>query len=135
MEIKRIHWQETIPIRHKFLWPREQPEFCHVEGDAQAWHFGGFVNEQLVSVGSVYPHGECARLRKFATITEYQGKGIGSKLLAEVFSTAKKNGVVCLWCNARESAISFYERFGMKPKGNKFFKETVPYYKLNVELK
>ncbi len=135
MKIQKIHWKETIPIRQQVLWPNEPPEFCHVEGDTEAYHYGAFVNEKLVSVGSVFPEGRSARLRKFATITEYQGKGIGSKLLTEVISAAKKNGISHLWCDARESALNFYSRSGMKPEGNTFLKATIPHCRLSINLR
>lgn len=41
-----------------------------------------------------------------------------------------------LWCDARENAIKFYEKFGMKlgNEGARFFKEDVPYVKLEMDL-
>ncbi|GAB3369650.1 GNAT family N-acetyltransferase [Azotobacter armeniacus] len=85
VDIRRINWQETIHLRHKVLWPKESPEFCHIEGDENAWHFGAFISERLVSVASVYPDGNIARLRKFATDRPYQEKGIGTALLNAYF--------------------------------------------------
>ncbi|MFW6362424.1 MAG: GNAT family N-acetyltransferase [Spirochaeta sp.] len=134
MEIRRIQWQDTIELRHRVLWPTRNQTFCHVEGDADAWHFGAFLPEGLVSVASVYPEGETARLRKFATAHEHQRKGIGTQMLTHILSDLRDNGFSQFWCDARESAMSFYERFGMKPEGERFFKEDIPYYKMSVQL-
>jgi len=135
LEIRRIEWQEAIPLRHRILWPNESPEFCRVEGDEDAWHFGAFLPEGLVSVASVYLAVNVARLRKFATAAEYQGKGIGSALLKHILVELADNGVCYFWCDARESAMGFYERFGMKPEGDRFYKGAVPYFRMSVELK
>ena len=135
MDIRRIQWQETIPLRHKVLWPNQNPEYCYVEGDENAWHFGVFVHEALVSVASVYPDGEIIRLRKFATTTEHQGKGIGTALLQHILAELAKSNVEVFWCDARETAIGFYERFGMSTEGERFYKGPVPYFKMSVLLR
>ncbi|WP_461537054.1 GNAT family N-acetyltransferase [Spongorhabdus nitratireducens] len=134
MEICRIQWQETIPLRHAVLWPEKAPEFCHVEGDKDAWHFGAFHAGRLVSVASVYPDGDSARLRKFATATGLQGQGIGTRMVEHILSELKRNGFSRFWCDARESAMGFYQRFGMKPYGERFYKSDVPYFKMSVPL-
>lgn len=134
MQIHRIHWQETIPLRHAVLWPGRSPEFCQVEGDEGAWHFGAFVAEGLVSVASVYPEGRSARLRKFATASEFQRKGIGTRMLEHILAELKSHGIERFWCDARESARGFYERFGMRPEGERFHKGDVPYFRMGVRL-
>ncbi len=78
MEVKKITWEETIPIRHQVLWPDKNPEFCIVEGDARALHYGIFLEAELVCVASIYVSENPARLRKFATLQEYQNQGVGS---------------------------------------------------------
>ncbi|NQZ05594.1 MAG: GNAT family N-acetyltransferase [Algicola sp.] len=138
MHIKEITWQQTIPIRHKVLWPDKPPEFCHIEDDNDGWHFGYYVGDDLVGVASVYPSGSVtgndARLRKFATLASSQGKGIGTKLLNHIILTLKNRGITLFWCDARETATGFYERFGLHKQGSRFFKSTVPYFKMSVEL-
>ena len=130
--IKEIHWKDTIPIRHKVLWPDKPVEFCHIENDDDGWHFGCYVNEKLVSVASVYPNEENARLRKFATLEEYQGLGIGTELLSYIILMLKEKGVKRFWCDAREQATGFYGRFGMECEGSRFFKSAVPYFKMSM---
>ena len=48
MVIRDISWEQTIPLRHSILWPNKPPEYCHVEGDRDALHFGAFTNDELV---------------------------------------------------------------------------------------
>lgn len=134
MQIQNITWQDTIAIRHRVLWPGESPAFCQVEGDETAWHFGVFLNGELVSVASVFSDGDGARLRKFATLTECQGKGIGSALLRHVLTVVQEAGFTHFWCDARESASGFYQKFGLRTEGCVFYKGDVPYSRMGVAL-
>jgi len=134
IQIQKITWQQAIPVRHKVLWPDKSPEFCHVEGDKEGWHFGAFLGDQLVAVASIYFDGCSARLRKFATLVEYQGQGIGKALLTEVIGVLRTEGIKLFWCDARESAMGFYQPFGMQAEGERFYKGPVPYFKMSLSL-
>ena len=142
IEIKPIHWQDTIAIRHAVLWPQHPPEFCHVSDDETGLHFGGFYhsvgdteNDQAcVCVASVYLEGQRARLRKFATLAAYQGQGIGGQMLQYIQQALQQHGVNLLWFDARESAIGFYERQGFSTYGERFYKEDVAYRKMQRTL-
>lgn len=134
MDIRAISWEQTIPLRHEVLWPSKPPEYCHVEGDEDGLHFGAFVNEVLVSVASVYLNQDKARLRKFATDARYQNQGIGTKMLMHIIQSIKGSQADYFWCDARETALDFYKRFGMCPRSERFYKADVAYYKMEVAL-
>jgi len=134
MKIRSISWEQTIPIRHDVLWPDKSPEYCHVEGDSSALHYGAFINDELVCVASVYLESDRARLRKFATKADFQNQGIGSQMLMFILSSLKNTQARTFWCDARESALGFYQRFSMKPYGKRFYKSDIPYFKVEVEL-
>ena len=134
MDIRTISWEQTIPLRHSVLWPSKPPEFCHIDGDTEGVHFGVFVNEVLICVASVYVQQNKARLRKFATNEHYQNQGVGSKLLEHMINYFKDSKIECFWCDARETALGFYKRFGMSKCGERFYKEDVPYFKMEVAL-
>jgi len=134
VDVVRISWQEALPIRHQVLWPTKPESFCRIEGDEAAWHFGAFVDGELVCCASVFVSGQDARLRKFATLTSFQGKGIGSKVIETVFSELKRQHCRYFWCDARESALSFYRRLGMTETGERFYKSKEPYFKMSIEF-
>ncbi|KAK7749076.1 hypothetical protein SLS62_008471 [Diatrype stigma] len=75
-----------------------------------------------------------ARFRKFATAASSQGKGIGSALLAHTIEAAARAGAKTIWCDARQSALPFYRRFGMDAAGEVFFKGDVPYLRMSKRL-
>ncbi len=132
MEIQQVTLEEALPIRQCVLWPDKPASFCIVEGDDTATHFGAVIEEQLVCVASVYINGCEARLRKFATLPEYQGIGIGSKVIEHVISELKRLNAKHFWCDARTTALGFYQRFGMDIEGEQFEKSGVSYFKMSV---
>ena len=88
MDIRSILWDEALPIRHEVLWPNKPLQFCKVDGDETAKHYGAYLNDKLVSVASIYMDGRVARLRKFATLAVFQGRGIGSKLINHILNVS-----------------------------------------------
>lgn len=140
MKIITLNWQETIPIRHRVLWPNEAPEFCQVEGDQDALHFGVTIDEEIICVASIYIEnnpkatGKTARLRKLATLPDFQGKGVGSFMLEHLVSSLKKQSINYLWFDARESALKFYLGCGFSPFGERFYKKEVAYFKMHAKL-
>ncbi|WP_119010271.1 GNAT family N-acetyltransferase [Vibrio superstes] len=135
MQIRLISPKATLPIRHRVLWPSKPIEFCQVKEDNLGIHFGVFENDILLCVASVFITDAEARLRKFATLHEHQGRGIGTRMIDHIIESLKQEGVTYFWCDARESAQEFYARFGMQKQGERFFKSGEPYFKMSVELK
>lgn len=134
MNIVEIKWQDTIAVRHQVLWPDKAPEFCRVEGDEQALHFAVLENQEIICVASLYVNENSARLRKFATLDAFQGKGIGSTMIDHLINNLKQQGIHYLWFDARESALGFYQRFGFETTGELFYKSDVAYYKMYKNL-
>jgi len=134
MDIRNIMWHEALPIRHEMLWPNKPLLFCKVEGDETASHYGVYHNDKLVSVASIYIKNRDARLRKFATLTGFQGRGIGSSLITHIMTDLNANGIESFWCDARKTAVSFYKKFGMEQQGLEFNKSGVLYFKMEVSL-
>jgi len=92
LKIISLERQDTIAVRHKVLWPSKDPVFCAVDGDQDGSNFGVVEDDALVCVASIYFSGDSARLRKFATLQEYQGKGIGSAMLEYILSILTGKG-------------------------------------------
>ncbi|HHF2940589.1 TPA: GNAT family N-acetyltransferase [Vibrio diabolicus] len=132
MDIRKVTTAEVLPIRHLALWPNKSPSFCEVEGDDSATHYGAYADGKLVCVASVYNNGHKARLRKFATLPEYQGQGIGTKVIESLVRDLKREKVSYFWCDARTSALSFYQKFGLCVEGEEFHKSNVAYFKMSV---
>lgn len=134
IEIQKVNADETLSIRHLVLWPGKSADFVKVPEDELGFHFGLYVNARLVSVISLFADGNSMRFRKFATLPDFQGKGLGSQLLEHSIEFARQNQFQRMWCDARTDAFGFYERFGFTKFSEPFFKEDIEYYKIEKAL-
>jgi len=116
------------------LWPDQPAAFSHLPDDPVGHHFGAFRHDELVAVISLFVEGPTAQFRKFATRPDCQGQGIGSALLRHTFAEAARLGALTCWCNARLATLPFYQRFGLKAVGAIFYKEAIPYVRLQRAL-
>lgn len=113
IDIRTIPYQSTWPIRHAVMWPDKPFDFVILPEDESGHHLGLFVGTELISIVSVFFSSNEAQFRKFATVTDQQGKGYGSKLLQHLMSELESQGLERIWCNARVEKSSYYERFGL----------------------
>ncbi|EGG95188.1 acetyltransferase, GNAT family protein [gamma proteobacterium IMCC1989] len=140
IEIREIPLDDRLlGIRQTVLWPDKALSSLRVAGDENALHFGCFLGRKLsenklVGVASIYITQHTARLRKFATLADYQHQGIGSTLLSYIVDVIGTKDVSYFWCDARASATLFYEKFGMQKEGDIFYKSTIPYYRMSKEI-
>ncbi len=134
MQIKTISCNETLEIRQRVLWPEKTVQECLVDGDEHACHFGVFINVGLVGVASTFDTNGVVRLRKFAVDTKYQGKGLGSALFNHALEHSRHDGARVFWCDARETAVDFYKKYGMRVEGEQFYKSEIPYRRMSIEL-
>ena len=96
-----------------------------VEG---AFHLGArSVDGTLVGVASFSPQATEHRpdrtayqLRGMAVLESQQGLGVGRRLLDEAARRLRDRGVQVLWANGRDSALGFYEHWGMEVVGDGF---------------
>lgn len=131
MKVLRISAQDAYPIRQQVLVPNHELKKAKFENDDDediSFHLGAFKDSKLVSVASFFyernPLFEDLhqyQLRGMATLPEHQGQGLSSELLTTAFPIIKQNFCSLLWCNARESAVGYYEKVGFKKKDDKVF--------------
>ncbi|MDX5593435.1 GNAT family N-acetyltransferase [Pseudovibrio sp. SPO723] len=132
--INRITADVALPIRHRVLWPDLPMDAARVSEDDTGLHFGAYYKSWLVGVASIFLNEGGARLRKFAVLTEYQGHGIGSTLVLYTIEQVEALGASEFWCDARQTAIPFYERFGMRVDSDPFDKRGVAYVRMSRPL-
>lgn len=134
IEIKEIEASETWPLRHKVMWPNKPIDFVVLPNDEKGLHFGLFEKDILVSVVSLFVDGKEGQFRKFATDDYFQGRGYGTKLLNHLIVDAKKLNIKSLKCNARTTAIGFYQRFGMKVASDTVRKNGKDYVMMELDF-
>ena len=129
MEILRINATETYPIRHQMLRSSFSYEECYFPGDndEQTFHLGVCIDNKFVSIASFYyerhpqlPGEHHYRLRGMSTLPTYQKRGLSYALLETAFPIISQNMCTLVWCNARASAVGFYEKLGLDKTGEEF---------------
>ncbi len=126
--------EETWELRHKVMWPDKNLDYIKLKDDTLGRHFGLFIDEELVSVISIFVEADEVQFRKFATLENLQGKGYGTMLLQFVMQEAKKLGAKRLWCHARKNKIDFYKRFGLEESGETNSKDGFEYAIMSKKL-
>lgn len=121
--IKKISFKETYPIRHEVMWPDKDLDYIKVDGDETADHYGYYDGKDLVAVISVFNTDSGYQFRKFATLENYQRRGIGSQLLSYVLDHYQGS----IWCNARLEKTAYYKKFGMVQTDRTFIRGNKEY--------
>jgi ribosomal protein S18 acetylase RimI-like enzyme len=121
--IKIISVEDVLPLRSSEL--REgkiAPQHMRYPTDKAegSLHLGYFIKGQLVSILSIHRQqygqykGEGYQMRGVATIGQYRGQGIGTKMLNFALIYLQDQNADYLWCNGRKRALKFYQRAGFE---------------------
>lgn len=133
MTIKQISVAETIPIRHAVLRKNKPIETCYFTGDylESTFHLGVFLDNNLAGICTLVNNEKVIgqklyayQLRGMAILDQFQGNKLGKSLMEFLPEFLKTNKILNIWCNARVSAVDFYQKFGFKAYGESF---EIPY--------
>jgi GNAT superfamily N-acetyltransferase len=106
---------------------------------AEVVHFGVLdFDERVVSTCLIFPDpfpggrfGDSGwHLRQMATHPDHRGHGHGLAVLDSVVDYVAQHSGGVLWCDARQTAIPFYERSGFSPDGELFIEHAIPHLRL-----
>lgn len=126
-EIKEIDYNKVLHIRHIVMWPNKPFDYIKLPNDEKGKHFGLSVDENLISIISIFENENKIQFRKFATLNECQGGGYGTKLLNYIIDLTQKQKFDKIWCNARVDKANFYLKFGLKKTDMCFKKGGIEY--------
>ena len=126
--IKEINATDTYAVRQPVLRNGKPIENCHFTGDdlPTTKHFG-IQTDILIGVISLFENKNELftnevqfQIRGMAILEDFQGLGLGEKLISysEKYITSEKNTLI--WFNARVLAVGFYEKMNYQKKGNSF---------------
>ncbi|WP_200897660.1 GNAT family N-acetyltransferase [Paenibacillus wulumuqiensis] len=122
MLIQPVTLEQVWQLRHQVMWPDRELDYVKLKDDDQGRHYGLLVGGQLISVISLFIDHNEAQFRKFATLTDRQGKGYGSYLLSYVLQEVEQAGIRRIYCNARAEKTGFYSKFGLAPTEESFIR-------------
>lgn len=119
--IQFITVKQTLPLRSRVLREGRPFDQCTFAEDGQpgSFHIGSFRNDDVTGIASYYPkdldgqRGRGFQLRGMAIAPDLQRAGAGRAILNFGEAHIRSEQLAdYLWCNARVSAIPFYERDG-----------------------
>jgi len=134
LDIRKINTTETLSLRKALLRPHLTPEQCIYPGDddSTTCHLGGFIDDSLMSIVSIYQRGlpgqESKRgyqFRALAIVDGLRSRGYGLILLHAVEQYARDNAADYLWANAHMTAVEFYRKAGYTIDDKEFIVEGV----------
>jgi phosphoribosylformimino-5-aminoimidazole carboxamide ribotide isomerase len=134
MPIQPVSLNEVWAMRQAVMYPQESISFVQLEDDEKGLHWGLYDSGELVSVISVFDRNGSVQFRKFATRTNWQGKGYGTSLLQHVMDWAHQQGKNNIWCNARLTATGIYKKFGMQAVGKTWQRYGLDFIKMEKQL-
>ena len=107
-----------------------------LEGEENQLHFGilNFDNKLIACVSVKIIDEKHYKIRQMAVSDNFQGKGLGVRLIRHVECELFKKGVSILSLHARESAISFYEKLEFHTSGNLFDEVGIPHIKMQKKV-
>ncbi|MDR3712155.1 MAG: 1-(5-phosphoribosyl)-5-[(5-phosphoribosylamino)methylideneamino]imidazole-4-carboxamide isomerase [Puia sp.] len=130
MQIKEAPLDQVLKMRQTVMYPYLPLEEVRIKEDPIGTHIGLYVEEELVSVISVFVEGDEMRFRKFATQTHLQRRGYGTQLFLHVLKLAETLQCRKLWCLARVSVKGFYEKYGFKTVGDVQYNKGIDFIKM-----
>jgi len=131
-----IPYTEVLKIRQQVLWPDKSIEFVKMPFDKSdnIMHFGIKKYNKLVSVVSINVDANEMQICQFATLPEYQGKGLGKVLMSHIFYKVNEYNIQKLWCNSREEKSGFYQKFGLKKTGVTYNRNNINIIQMELNI-
>lgn len=132
--IEQITQELTWPIRQKELNPESSISAVKLADDDLGMHLGLFHNNKLITVVSLFQKDNILQFRKFATDSQYQNMGFGKQMMEYILHYAQQQNITKIWCNARCTATSFYQKFGFVLTPKLFTKNNISYIVMVKEI-
>ena len=101
-----------------------------LSSDKDYIHIAGFLKDELCATAMLVLEEEKLRMKRVAIKTEYQNRGLGSRLVEYCEFYAQQHGFEEIFCHARETAIPFYLKNHYLPPGEFFDENTTPPQKM-----
>lgn len=124
---------ETLDLRNRILRNNAGEEFAHFDEDSLpgVFHVGYQTENQVVCTATFIPvcraefEGKGFQLRGMATDANFSGTGCGTAVIKFAISFLHERNVDYIWCNARKTAVEFYEKLGFTVTSNEFMIENI----------
>jgi len=124
-------YQQSLEIRDEVFVIEQgvSPELEIDEYEADAIYYLLFEGDEPVATARYRETSEGVKLERFAVLQEYRHNGYAGEILNHILADLKEENKP-IYLHAQEQVISFYERFGFKKVGTRFFEAGIPHFKM-----
>ena len=136
LSIRPVSAADVMPLRHRVLRQGKPLMNAAYEGDdaEPTFHLAAFEDGEVVGVASFMREPmpgrkdvPAWRLRGMAVEERLRGRQVGKRLVDRGIELTREAGGELLWCNARGTAVGFYERMGWTAVGEYFEEHGLPH--------
>jgi predicted GNAT family N-acyltransferase len=123
-------YQQVLAIRKEvFVKEQRVPESIEIdEFETTSDHFLVLVNNQPAACGRLRLKGQYAKFERIATLKQFRGSGVGSKLMAFMMSHARQKYSNALpYMHSQVEAVPFYQKLGWSAEGEIFYEANIPH--------
>jgi predicted GNAT family N-acyltransferase len=129
--------QKAREIRHEvFVIGQNVPAELEVdEYESDAVHYLAFLNNNPVGAARWRITDEGVKLERFAVLTEFRGRGVGSAMVEKILSDIKRDPEARkmeIYLHAQMDAIPLYRKFGFVKYGNMFDEAGLMHYAMRL---
>ena len=137
IKIKQINTDEDfktcLMIRHKvFCKEQNVPKEIEVDKyEKESIHFLAFFDQKPAATGRLRIVNNKVKFERIATLEEYRGKGVATKLMRHMEQFAKeKYPSNQMTLDAQTTALTFYLKLGWSPIGECFYEANIEHQKM-----
>lgn len=130
-------YKEMVNLRlNVLLRPIGAPEsYINPEKERSEILVGAFEEGILIGCCVLTPHNDALiQLRQMAVRQDFQGKGVGTAIVAFAEKTALEKGFHRLMMHARDVVIPFYEKSGYTITSEQFKEVGIEHHRMEKEL-
>jgi len=130
-------YDDVIRLRYDIL---RKPLNLHFTAEQLAeeksyYHLGYYASEILIACLMLVPEANGRmKMKQVAVDTDWQGKGIGAKLVKAAEAFSAEQGFTVMYCHARDTAVPFYEKLDYNRVGEMFEEVTIPHWEMEKAI-
>ncbi|MDO5972326.1 GNAT family N-acetyltransferase [Flavivirga aquimarina] len=115
-------YKEAVEIREQLFFKNMENSLDLINDDfeLEGIHLVCLNEDEVIGTGRLNIEKEISMISQMAIKSSYQKQGIGAKILKELIRFSIEKGISKIELSARETAITFYEKFNFKPMGDKY---------------
>lgn len=95
--------------------------------DREAIHYILFDDDKAIATARRRTTDKGIKLERFAVLSEYRNRGVGSEILSFVLEDLKSEDAT-IYLNSQEKAVPFYERYGFGKSGEPFMEAGIRHF-------